>query len=740
VQPYLDWAVATRFSYLRKGQWIPLLMEFDAKAARATSGNDKLTALEAFATRRWLAEDPRALDESFIIPELFMKPPALIKSTPDFNFCVALIRRDVEVVRSLASLDGWNRTILRLEMGPPIDLASQPSSVLQSPERSPIAVQPATPLSARRPTGFVGRASASIQLAIARVRLPFTVARRRKSAGGVMPAPSASTLPPDPPTSTSSIERVVIAVIDQGIAFANSRFFAAGASRIEYLWQQNVLGTVIPAPALTMSNTPGFELDGSAMQDAVAEARKIGASEDWLYQNFGGLSFDLDGYKPLARRKTHGTQVLDLAVRDIDASQHPIIAVDMPEEAVGDPAGSTLSVQAAWGLVYILDRASLLLQPNEILPVVVNLSYGPHDGPHDGTAPLERFMDRIWQMADGSSTPLEIVLSAGNSRQARAHTAFGLHAAQPKNLHWRLQPCSLSASLMEIWLPATGGLNVTLTLTPPVPSVALPPISVSSAKLVDAFPLGGSEVYSLRYVPAAAPGAADSIVLSIARTAPDPAGTWGDVVAPSGVWLVTLTSATPVQGLNAWIKRSDTLSGRRAKGRQSYFDDPAYTRFSRAGRACDFDPASTMSYVKRAQTLSGIATGQMTRVIGGYRNSDIYPAYYSSHGTRISGGVPAGPDWLTCCDESDVLRGVHTAGTRSGSVMAMNGTSAAAPQATRWIATEWLRTGTRPGLPSGLFVPTYVLPERPIPPGELSFAFGNGLATFEPRWPPRRHF
>jgi hypothetical protein len=68
----------------------------------------------------------------------------------------------------------------------------------------------------------------------------------------------------------------------------------------------------------------------------------------------------------------------------------------------------------------------------------------------------------------------------------------------------------------------------------------------------------------------------------------------------------------------------------------------------------------------------------------------------------------------------------------------MNGTSAAAPQATRWIATEWLRTGSRPGLPAGLFVPGYVSPGRPIPSGELLFAFGNGLVAFEPRWPLRR--
>ena len=236
-----------------------------------------------------------------------------------------------------------------------------------------------------------------------------------------------------------------------------------------------------------MSLTPGFELDKVAIQNAVNDARGAGASEDWAYRNRGGLNFGVDAYKPLAHRKTHGTHVLDLATEGTDPPKHPIIVVDLPEDAVGDPAGSTLSVQAAWGLIYILDRTEKLrnASANERLPVVVNLSYGPHEGPHDGTGALEDFMDKIWQLANASTsnTPLEIVLAAGNFRQTRTHAAFDLQAAKRKNLRWRLQPGSLSASLMEIWLPPGGGHNVTVTLTPPFTSAALPPVSVSPAKL-----------------------------------------------------------------------------------------------------------------------------------------------------------------------------------------------------------------------------------------------------------------
>jgi hypothetical protein len=779
-QPYLDWARATGFSYLRDGAWIPLLIEFDPKAARTPRGNEKLTALEAFATRRWLNNEPRTLDEQFIVPELFSKPSALLSRSSDFNFCIGLIRRDAEIVRSLTSSEGWTQTIRRLELGPPIDFPSSASAPLATP--GPTALETprlSTMTKPRNQGGRNGQATTWLRRGLGKLCSWFggSSSADTPTVGAPSPLPSPSTLPPAPPPSGSSpstippappgspgsglppspvppisppgpgagggaagqITRVVVAVIDQGIAFVNSRFFSAGQSRIEYLWQQNMLGTTVPAPSLTMSFTPGFELNRVAIQNSLAAAKLAGGDEDWIYRNFGGLNHAVDGYKPLARRRTHGTHVLDLAAGNLSAAAHPIIAIDLPEDAVGDPAGSTLAVQAAWGLIYALDRAASLCLQNETLPVVANISYGPHEGPHDGSALFETFMDQLWQLANGSSTPLEIVLAAGNFKQTRTHAEFALAGpARSSTLQWRLQPGSLSPSLMEIWLPQGANQQITVTLTPPVGNPTLPPISVSPAQPSNAIPAGGGVLYWAQYVAATVLNGADSIVLGIARTAPDPAGGWGSAVAPSGVWGVTLSSSAAMQGIKAWIKRSDTLSGRRAKGRQSYFDDPGYPRFWPNGRPYDFDPPTSTSYVRRIQTLSGIATGDKTRVIGGYRDSDFYPARYSSNGTRSVGGVPTGPDWLECSDESDVLHGVLAAATRSGSVVAMNGTSVAAPQATRWIAQAWLglNMGNRPPVRAGLKAPN-IPPQRPIPPADLA-AIGNRLAPFVPRQQRRR--
>lgn len=697
-QPYLDWARATDFSYLREGRWLPLLVEFNPDELPK---HRRLTPLQVFATRKWLDDDPHSLDEEFIVPEVFSKLPRVLQNCRSLTFCVVLMRRSEGVLLKLTSRDAWKRTILSAHLGPPFNVPPAPTS----------------PMS-------------------------LTSASTPPSPGAIPPAPAVP--PPAQKTASTSqcsadgpalpIKRVIVAVIDQGIAFANSHFELGATTRIEYLWQQDFLGSAPPPFGTVMGNTTGVELNRSDINYAKSEARKIGAGDEWIYRNFGGLDFSVDGFKPLARRSAHGTHVLNLAAANEAPAQHPIIAVDMPEDGVGDPAGSTLFVHAAWGLIYILSRAELLWSKTETLPIVANLSYGPHEGPHDGNGEFERFMDQIVQACDGTVTPLAIVLAAGNSRQSRTHAQAHVPARRTTKLVWRLQPGGLTPSMMEVWLPPGAGTNVTITLRPPKGS----PISVSATKLNDAVPPGapnGSALYWAQYIDQTTlPGSQTTlrarVVLSVARTAMDPASTWGDVVAPSGPWQVEIKSKHAID-VQAWIKRSDTLPGRRAKGRQSYFDDPQYKEQMESGRSWDYDESSAASYIRRMRTFSGIATGQQTFVIGGYCEADGYPAPYSSHGSRKLGGLDCGPNWLERSDDTVVCRGVLASGTMSGSTIAMNGSSVSAPQAARAIADEWRKTQKVPAYPPKL-LPGVVDPERPIPAGEVAFAFGGGLAPSEP--------
>lgn len=662
--PYLDWAIQTNFAYLRAGRWLPLLVEFNPAALPRVRGK---SPLEVFTSLVWLVS---TLKSAVRVPELFLNPPNAIRKSRRFNYCVLLIDRNKAA--GLVSDPSWTQTIRRAELGPPVSL----------PPRAP--------------------------------RWPQPVVAQSVGGGSAMTG------------------RVVVAVIDEGIAFANSRFATAAGTRIEYLWQQDVIG------AGGWFASPGRELTSASINAALQAIRLMGGDEDLAYRTAGSLDFSVDGFKPLARRRSHGAHVLDLAAGyepSTANTNRPIIAVDMPEEAVGDPAGSTLGVHAAWGLAYIIARAEALRANNEILPVVVNLSYGPHDGPHDGTTLFEEVADVLTNLFQNTNTPLRVVLAAGNYRQSRVHALFQVRRKGQTALQWRLQPGGLTPSFLEIWLPPNTGAQVSVTLRSPTGQT----VSVNPTQPPNWWPNANNIEMGAQFVSPANNTARPGFLLTVARTAVDPSIPGSQPVAPSGLWTVVVTnpSATSLT-MDAWIRRSDTPSGRRAKGRQSYFDDPADQRFRvQAPAVPPLPPSATRplefnlpnaGYVRRRGTLSGIATGTTTFVVGGYRHDGHHPAPYSSQSPHANAQrAMNAPTCLFPSDDSIACHGLLAAGTRSGSTVAMNGTSVAAPQAARWVANQWATNGAVPIPPfPGRFTAT-PNPFNPIPPPDLPLVGGNDL-------------
>jgi hypothetical protein len=257
-------------------------------------------------------------------------------------------------------------------------------------------------------------------------------------------------------------------------------------------------------------------------------------------------------------------------------------------------------------------------------------------------------------------------------------------------------------------------------------------VTVAPDSPFDEFTDAEGNVLAQARLVAAWPSGRRQVVLSVARTAVDPAATWGHAIAPFGLWRVDIVNGSGgVLELDAWIRRSDTPSWHRAKGRQSYFEDSEErARHHQNGRPVEFD-GSTENVWRRRGTLSGIATSKSAVVIGGYRRgdreSDLHPAPYSSAGP--DGNMKRAwkaPDWLEVSEDSIACRGVIAAGTRSGSWVAMNGTSAAAPQAARWIAQEWRLSGSPPGRPTDLVQPK-PNPHNPIPGSDRADIVGGGL-------------
>ena len=667
--PELDWALATRFRHLRDGAWVPLLVTFSLPPPRDDEAH--LSAMERFSSLGWLGDQFRS-ERTVRIPE-FMRRLARSEPPSPLDFYVLYVRKQSldDVSKDL----GWLATIDYATLGPPISL-------------------------------------------------PET---------GIPDFPSPSPTPAPPPPTVPPMPRVAMGVIDQGIAFAHERFRNASGSRIAYLWRQDLLPPAGPI------NSFGSELTAAKINAEIDLSTSRGEQEDAIYRRVGGLDFASRNFQPLSRRRSHGTHVLDLAAGEplsANAENRPIIAVEMPEEAVGDPVGSTLTIHALHGILYILERAEDLRakQSWNTLPVVINLSYGPHDGPHDGSSWFERAVDWLQKVFEPTKTPVRFVFAAGNFRQSRIHAHAIADPGCTVELRVRVQPDDKTPSFIELWLAgdAITGDNVTIELTPPIgPSVFVRPDAPDGME-----PPGAGYRYRLTFAEAGVVGKRAYALANLGPTVSElPFDPAAPVTVPSGVWTLSVTSkqdSSPVE-FDAWIRRDASLAGRRSRGRQSYFEDKAYEdELARGKRPAEFEKENSSPMVKRRSTLSGIASGAAPYVIAGYRRGDfeseMHPAPYSSGGpTENPDRTMSAPTLSFPSDRSVACHGVLAAGTLSGSIVAMNGSSVAAPQAARWIALYRAAWGHFPKPPFAGGLPPGRNPTNPIPAGDVKWVVGDGL-------------
>ncbi|MFQ5623546.1 MAG: hypothetical protein ACE5FS_09130 [Paracoccaceae bacterium] len=481
----------------------------------------------------------------------------------------------------------------------------------------------------------------------------------------------------------------VTAVIDDGIGIGHARFRdAVHSSRIAYAWFQD--GVTPPgSPVLYGREFAKAEIDGllSASDDGVS------VDEDRFYRTLAKAGLK-DGHPGvLARRATHGTHVLDLAAGG-NGAENPIIAVQLPRDVTEDTSGQQLTEFAEDALRYIVDRAdriAALLGAAE-LPLVINFSYGFIAGPHDGTHPLERVMEDILAARNAAGEKTAIVLPAGNSRESRCHARLTFAAAgAAKELEWRVQPDDRTPSHVEIHMPYSAGppatSRISARLTAPGGAAVSPDLAEVDG-LAWEWPATGPVRARIGYRYQAGATGRGRFLASLAPTRDllDAAGQ-----APPGTWRITLTNAAlgPAEQVHAYVQRDDTPFGHERHGRQSRFEDAAYHLFTPQGGPVEQDAGT--GYLRRAGLINGMGTGAATVVMAGYDRRSGRPALYSSGGpVQPAGGAGqpgrSGPDAMAVSDTSRAHRGVLGSATRSGRLVALAGTSVAAPQMARRIA------------------------------------------------------
>ena len=500
------------------------------------------------------------------------------------------------------------------------------------------------------------------------------------------------------------------------------------------IWDQNTGKQ--PIPVIGSGNPPrlfgeipsDFNYGLEFRRDFAVPSQQMGLDE-WIGRHLTPTgSIDEDGcyadagFTNLALRKLHGAHVMDVLAGRIPTSSRigpmrpgqdrrdppswlpgtdpackvDLVFVQFSQSCIRDATGVWLKAYVHDAVQYILSHADPINTKN----VVINLSYGPTTGPHDGMADLETDLTAFVDEFNGTpgKPKLEIVLAAGNSYLTDGHIQFPLQfplgKLQPDHVEWtwRLPPDNTVLCFAEIWMKSSdaSGVDVTLTspsgvkFTPAMATTPSPPAGVDGP-LVQ----GSDAMWRLQVEPTvAAPG----------------------VVAEHGDYTIRVTGIPNNAELHAYVARTDPNLGVYTGAQPSRFVDPHWERTRSASAGCtyvdgEFDDAGSL--IQRVGTLNGIATAEdpSMHVAGGYFVINGRKSPYSSAGPARNGPLPRrrGPDFVLPGDETFALRGIRAGGTRIGSVFRLIGTSTASPQLAREVARGPLPAPTRvPTTPAGI--------------------------------------
>lgn len=263
-------------------------------------------------------------------------------------------------------------------------------------------------------------------------------------------------------------------------------------------------------------------------------------------------------------------------------------------------------------------------------PCVVNVSLGDTLGPHDGTSPIEQFIDELLE-TEGRA----VVIAAGNAHGARKHATATLDAGQTASFSLDVGPRNKERAVIEIWYPAAPpGATLSLEIEAPGEGGRSPVVEADGVPR--AFEAGTTRVLALsmpRY-PGPAGQDAKNGVIRIELLPREPRG---ELLA--GKWQFHLRASGAGTAVHAWV-------------------DHRYARWDNA--------SDTL-------TLTTPATARRAIVVGAYDAESDDAAWFSGRG-KDRGGL----------DRPDLLApGVSMVGAWAEStvryIATAGGTSVAAP-------------------------------------------------------------
>ncbi|APX10968.1 S8 family serine peptidase [Tateyamaria omphalii] len=493
-----------------------------------------------------------------------------------------------------------------------------------------------------------------------------------------------------PPPMTEipvSEDTVVMAVIDDGIGIAHNLFRTGPtASRVQF-------AAILEAEPLVRGSraSVGRALMQDDIEDLLSQCtRGAFLDEDLFYTATGQVNFRTQVFSTVALRRSHGTHVTALAAgyaMEDQVENRPIICAALPARVVEDTTGVSFLPSLYLAFHMLVKQARRFRTQAGHAPVQFNFSYGNSGGPHDGTGLFAMLFEYYFGAHAQCPQRAWLTLPAGNSNLRRLHAQA---AGAKTKLDLDVLPDDRTTSEVQIWTPFNGSVEpAPVQVSVETPHGALSLIGTTdtmSQRLIDD---NGREAARLSYEFVGAPVMRGLFLLNINATASH----LDEVLAPSGTWRLEIirdlgAEPTEVPPVEVWIRRDETLPGFRPGGRQAFFSNDDYRRFGKFGLPLAVDPKDTPSPIRRAMTISGFACGQSPITVASYTEREEVVSLYSGAGplnrpSSPQGSDRDGPDLAAKGDDSFVLPGVLSAGSRSGTFVRQGGTSAATPRVAR---------------------------------------------------------
>ncbi|MEO9824968.1 MAG: hypothetical protein ABJF50_11190 [Paracoccaceae bacterium] len=527
---------------------------------------------------------------------------------------------------------------------------------------------------------------------------------------------------------TPSEDCAIVAVIDSAIALSHARFRRLdGGSRFLSAWLMNGTWRKSAVPF-------GREMFQREIDRLLFGATLAGSVNELVFDRSAGLTqFGYGrGDRRLENNATHGTMVADLAAGfDLRRSEDdeprrrlPMIAVGLPPRTSMGSSGSFLEFYAMHALEYIVERADAIWAAVEGdkkggYPIVINLSYGLQAGPKDGEMLIEKLMRTLLKRAEAMGRPVRIILPVGNDLLSEGTAHFDLADGGSDDVEWRVKPEDHTPNYAEVWsdvIQGDGGKDpqhpLSLRLAPPSGPVC-PPTPGRAGQMAtlsdeDGRPI--ARVYCRKHDDAEKAGDTASwhrvgYILCTAPTSPD---SHHMQRAPAGSWRLGVSATKASKGY-AYVQSDQSLTFGSNTGLVSTFAHPDFYPVDDTGRLIDIASYPTDGTapvdtdvkppMRRHDTMNTIAHLKESRVIGSYRVTDGKPAIYSSASSDAVGNSRAAPTALLPGEDGAARFGLMGAGSKSGSVTVMSGTSFSTGLATRAVALamlDWIHTPTTP--------------------------------------------